>query len=197
MEYDMKKMAICAATVVALALSVTAIRAATTTPAPAAAAPSQTLKIGIIDMIKVIEESDAGKGLNAQLKTRQEAIQKEATEYEKKLKTEEDDILAKRKDMKPEEFETKKKGFEQEFQKSRQIIITKSAELDNARKAALSELKKDIGKAASNVADAKDLQLIIDRQAVVLAVDGMEITNDVLKDLNSSVKSIALPSGKK
>ena len=190
----MKKLALFAATIVALNLSPVAARAADKPSAPVASAP---MAIGIVDLRKVIEDSTAGKGLNAQMKARQEAIQKEATEYEKKLKAQEQDIVSKRKDMKPEEFEAKKKGFEEELLKSRQAILTKSAALEDSRKSALGELQKAIGKASANVADTKKLQLIVDRQFVILAEEGMDITADVLKNLNASVKSITLPAGKK
>lgn len=154
-------------------------------------------KIGIIDLRKVIEESEAGKNIASQLKSRQEAIQKEASEFEKKLKAEEQDILAKRKDMKAEEFTEKKKAFEQDFLKSRQAVMTKSSELDTSRKQALAELQKHIAKISADVAKDKKLEIIIDRQFVVLAEEGMDISADVMSKLNASVKTIPISSGKK
>lgn len=169
-----------------------AILAASVSPAIAAES-----KIGIVDLRKVIEESEAGKNIASQLKSRQEAIQKEASEFEKKLKAEEQDILAKRKDLKPEEFTEKKKAFEQDFLKSRQTVMTKSSELDASRKQALSELQKNIAKVSADIAKEKKLELIIDRQFVILAEEGMDISADVMAKLNASVKSIPLSSGKK
>lgn len=154
-------------------------------------------KIGIIDLRKVIEESEAGKNIASQLKTRQESIQKEAAEFEKKLKAEEQDILAKRKDMKAEEFTEKKKSFEQDFLKSRQTVMTKSSELDSSRKQALAELQKHIAKISADVAKEKKLEIIIDRQFVILAEEGMDISADVMAKLNSTVKAIPISSGKK
>ncbi len=150
------------------------------------------VSIGIIDTRKIVDESAAGKNLAAQLKTRQESLQKEAGAFEQKLKAEEQDIIAKRKEMKPEEFDAKKKAFEQEFMKSRQTILTKSSDLDSVRKKALAELQKNLAKAAADIADEKKLSMIVDRQFVILAEESMDITAEVMKKLNETVKEIPL-----
>lgn len=150
------------------------------------------VSIGIIDTRKIVDESAAGKNLAAQLKNRQESLQKEAGAFEQKLKAEEQDIIAKRKEMKPEEFDAKKKAFEQEFMKSRQTILTKSSDLDTVRKKALAELQKNLAKAAADIADEKKLSMIVDRQFVILAEESMDITAEVMKKLNETVKEIPL-----
>ena len=157
---------------------------------------SADTKIGIIDTRKIVEESLAGKSLAAQLKVRQEQLQKEASAFEKKLKDEEQDIIAQRTKLKPEEFDAKKKAFEQEFMKSRQSIISKSSDLDTLRKNALAELQKNMAKASADVADEKKLQMIIDRQFVILAQEDMDVTKEVMTKLDALVKTIPL-GGKK
>jgi outer membrane protein len=158
---------------------------------------SAEVKIGIIDTRKVLEESDAGKSLASQLKSRQEALQNEATAFEKKLKAEEEDIVSKRKDLKAEEFDARKKAFEQELQKSRQTVLTKSSDLDSARRKALGQLQQNLAKAAADIASAKQLNMILDRQFVVIAQPEMDMTAEVLKKLNETVKTIPLEGTKK
>lgn len=182
MEYDyMKKLALAAIALATLVLG--------------SAQSFADTQIGIIDTRKIVEESSAGKNLAEQLKKRQDALQKEASDFEKKLKEEEQSIISKRKTMKPEEFDAKKKAFEQEFMKSRQTILTKSGELDTLRKSALAVLQKNLAKASADVADEKKLQLIVDRQFVILAQEDMDITDEVMKKLDATVKTI--PLGKK
>ena len=153
-------------------------------------------KIGILDMRKVLEQSDAGKSLTTQLKSRQAAVQKEATELEKKLKDEETKILSERDKLKKEEFEAKKISFEQDFMKSRQIVLTKTVDLDEARKKALAEMQKHVAKAAADVASDKKLDMVVDRQFVVLAQDDMDITDAVMSKVNAAVKTMTLSAGK-
>ncbi len=149
-------------------------------------------KIGIVDVRKVIEESDAGKGLTAQLKTRQEALQKEVAGLEKNLETKKQDIIAKSKGMKPEELKAKEKEFEQDFNKSRQTVLKKSTDLENQRKKSLGELQKVVLKASSDVATEKKLGLMLDRQFVVLSEESMDVTKDVLAKVNAAAKSMTL-----
>lgn len=152
--------------------------------------------IGVLDMRKLVEESEAGKNIATQLKTRRDAIQKEANDFEKKLKDEEQAILKNRATMKQEEFETKKKAFEQEYVNSRDAIFKKTNDLETDRKKALAQLQTGIAKAAADVADAKKLQVILDRTAVVIAEQTMDITADVMKKLNETVKTVSVTSGK-
>lgn len=154
-------------------------------------------KIGIIDTRKILEESLAGKDLASQLKIRQESLQKEATAFEQKLKTEEQAIISKQKEMKPEEFDAKKKAFEQEFLKSRQAIFTKGSELEKLRKQGLAELQKNLAKVSADIADEQKLQLIVDRQFVILAEENMDITPVVMKKLDEKLKTIPLGGSKK
>lgn len=154
-------------------------------------------KIGIIDTRKIVEESSAGKNLASQLKSRQEALQKEASAFEQKLKTEEQEIISKKKDMKPEEFAEKKKLFEQEYLKGRQTIFSKGSDLEALRKKGLAQLQKSLAKVSADVADEQKLQMIVDRQFVILAQDNMDITDVVMKKLDAEVKTIPLDSLKK
>lgn len=154
-------------------------------------------KIGIIDTRKIVEESLAGKNLASQLKGKQEALQKEASVFEQKLKTQEQDIISKKKDMKPEEFAEKKKAFEQEYLKGRQTIFSKGSELESLRKKGLAELQKNLAKVSADIADEQKLQMIVDRQFVILAQDDMDITGLVMKKLDAEIKSIPLENLKK
>ena len=150
--------------------------------------------IGVIDARKILEESNAGKALATQLKARQQKIQATATEYDKKLKATEQEILAKRKDMKQEELLAKKKEFEAQFIKNRNDILSQSADLDSARKKAVDELQKGLAKATADVADEKKLSIVVDRQFVILAKDDMDVTKEVMTKMNDTVKSVTLGS---
>jgi outer membrane protein len=154
--------------------------------------------IAVLDMQQVVESSSAGKSILSQLKSRREALQKEASSLEKKLREEEQKLIQGRKEMKPEDFEKKKKEFEAEFAKDRQTILKKSSELENSRKAALRNLRDQIGKVSADLADERKYMLIVDREFVVITEQSMDVTAEVLKRLNETVKTVPLPeSGKK
>lgn len=148
--------------------------------------------IGAVDVRKLVEQSDAGKSIQEALKTRRDALQKEANSFEKKMREKEQELIKQRKSLKAEEFEAKKKAFEEDFVKSRQTILKKSTELDNQRKAALKKLQENIAKVTADIADGKKIQLVVDRELVVIVDQSLDLTEEALKKLNEQVKSIPL-----
>jgi outer membrane protein len=159
---------------------------------------SATLPIAVIDMQGIMESSEAGKSIIAQLKDRRESLQKEAADLEKKLRETEQELIQGRKDMNPEEFEKKKKEFETQFSKDRQTILKQSGDLENARKAALRDLREKIAKVSADLADERKFMMVADREFVVIVDKSLDVTGEVLKRLNDTVKKIPLSdSGKK
>lgn len=155
-------------------------------------ARAEGTSVAVVDVRKLVEQSVAGKGIHAALKTKRDALQKEAAAIEKKLRADQQSLISKRKDMKPEEFETKKKAFEAEFTKMNESIRKKVTDLDNQRKKALQTLQENVGKVTADIADARKIKLVIDRELVVIVDQALDLTDEVLKKLDERVKSIPL-----
>ena len=148
--------------------------------------------IAAVDMRRVIQESEAGKTIQAALKTKRDALQKEANAFEKKMREEEQKLIQERKTVKAEDFEAKKKAFEGNFVKTRQAILKKTSDLDNQRKVALRKLQENIGKVTADIADKQKIKIVVDREMVVIVDQTLDLTDEVLKGLNERVKSIPL-----
>ncbi len=155
-------------------------------------AHAEGTSVAAVDVRKLVEDSVAGKGIHAALKAKREALQKEASAIEKKLRADQQALISKRKDMKPEEFETKKKAFEAEFTKMNDSIRKKVTDLENQRKKALHTLQENVAKVTADIADAKKIKLVVDRELVVIVDQSLDLTAEVLKKLDERVKSIPL-----
>jgi Skp family chaperone for outer membrane proteins len=162
---------------------------------PVSALAEGQSNVAVLDMRRLVDESDAGKSIGEKLSARHDSLQKEASEYEKKIRDQEKSLLQERKKLKPEEFETKKKEFEKNFKDSREKILKKSNDLEAARRKAVNQLQTHIAEITADIADTRKLDLVVDRDAVVISAKNIEITDEVLKRLNEKVKDIPLSMG--
>jgi Skp family chaperone for outer membrane proteins len=148
--------------------------------------------IAVIDLVKIIEKSEAGKDLQSKFKAKKEAVQKEATVYEKDLKSKEKTLLKDSKSLDKKAFEEKKAGFEKDLLKKREEVLKKNASLEKSKNEALKSIQAKVAQICADIAEAKKIQVILDRSAVVIAQQSLDLTADVIKKLDESMKSVTL-----
>jgi Skp family chaperone for outer membrane proteins len=159
---------------------------------PFIAASHAETTIAALNVRKLVEQSAAGKSIQAALKVKRDALQKEADGLEKKMREQQQELIKGRKDMKAEEFEAKKKAFESEFIKSNETIRKKVTDLDKQRKQALHTLQENIAKVAADIADERKIQIVVDRELVVIVDQSLDLTEEALKRLDAKIKTIPL-----
>jgi len=148
--------------------------------------------IAVIDLVKIIEKSDAGKDLQAKFKAKKEAVQKEATSYEKDLKSKEQTLLKDSKSLDKKAFEEKKAAFEKDLLKKREEVLKKNASLEKSKNEVLKSIQAKVAQICADIAEQKKIQVILDRSAVVIAQQSLDLTADVIKKLDESMKSVTL-----
>lgn len=148
--------------------------------------------VAVLDLTKVIEVSAVGKDLQAKFKARKDAVQKEAVAYEKELQSKEQTLMKDRKSLDEKAFTEKKKSFEAELKKKRQDVLTKNVDLEKSKNEALKTIQTKVAQIAADIADEKKIQVVLDRTAVVIAVQSLDITADVIKKLDDSMKTVTL-----
>lgn len=146
--------------------------------------------IGIIDINKVLTESKAAIDATKQI----EKIQKKSEEESKS----EDDLIIKERErlieqqsvMAPEAFEVKVADFEkkvQTYQVERQEKLRKLDQMvQMARAKILDEVKPIINEYAKEVG----VTVILEKNAVVMSADEMDMTEQVIKILNKNLPKI-------
>ncbi|OFW87945.1 MAG: hypothetical protein A3J37_00800 [Alphaproteobacteria bacterium RIFCSPHIGHO2_12_FULL_45_9] len=148
--------------------------------------------IGVIDLAKIIETSAAGKDLQAKFKTRKEAVQKEVTAFEADLKSKEQTLAKDSKSMDQKAFMDKKAGFEKDLKKKREDVLSKNIALEKSKNDALKTIQSKVAQICADIAEQKKIQVILDRGAVVIAQQSLDITADVIKKLDETLKTVDL-----
>ena len=160
--------------------------------APVAAHAAEAPTIAIVDYEKILAESTAGVSLQKQITAKREAFSKEFAEKDKGLKKAQADVIASKEKLSAEEFGKKRKAFDAQVGEVKALFETRSNSLRQGVDKSMAELRKNIMEAAAKVAEEKDFDIVLSRDAVVIAEKELEITSDVLKALDEKLPSITL-----
>jgi outer membrane protein len=148
----------------------------------------ERVKIGYIDIQKVVSESQAGKRardrFQAQVKKAEADIQKERQEFDR-LKA---DLDKKGPLLKDEE----RRSLEADLQK-RSVNLQRSMsdyqrDLQAKNNEMMAEILKELEKIVSEVGKAEKFTLILERSQILYSDQGIDITNKVIETYNSRAK---------
>jgi outer membrane protein len=154
--------------------------------APAAAHAADTLKLGYVDVAKVLSSSKAGKAakeqLEKQVKERQakvdaekRALEKMKADYEKNAM----DLTERQKQAKQKEFKEKNEGYQKAVAQARKDVAEKDAEYTRRVVERMRGVIASIGK-------AQDFVLIVEKTAtsVLYSRDGLDLTDRVIQQMD-------------
>lgn len=164
--------------------------------APLASAKAE-VKVAVVDFQRLMEKSTAAQAAEKRLTKQREDLQTKLKAEEKDLAKKLEELKKDQAKLKPEEFEKKRKEFEQSIIKARETVNKQKSELDSSLATATSNLRGEILKIVADIAAADKYDLVLSSQNVVLAQKEMDITDKVLEKLNSTVKDVPSTPKKK
>jgi outer membrane protein len=168
---------------------------ATAAPATAAPAPPGSLRIGVINVERLVQESALGKEafnrvkkLNDQKKEEGDKLQKELRDMEQKLADQGSALADDKRDSLQKSYQEKAIAFKR-FQDDA------NRDLEAAQKKELSELERRVFPVINQVGKERGFTVIFNKfqSGLVYADDAVDITDDVLKQFNTTV---AVPAAK-
>mgnify|MGYP001338864345 CR=1 FL=1 len=146
--------------------------------------------IGIIDINKVLTESKAAKDAAKQIEKIQKKSEEDSKKEDEQIIQEREKLIEQQSVMAPEAFEVKVADFEkkvQAYQIERQEKLRKLDQMvQEARASILDEVKPIINDYASELG----ITVILEKNAVIMSADDMDMTDQVIKILNKSLPKI-------
>ena len=149
-------------------------------------------QIYIIDMKKLLNESKAGKKAQETLKKKLNDGNKKFEKEGSSLKKEEQDLIAKKKLVSPEEYkkninDLRKKNID--YQKRRQKAAN---DIFRQKEKARAELYKALNPILQKYMSENNIKMIIKKNSIVVATTEIDLTDKILKVLDQQLKSINL-----
>ena len=146
--------------------------------------------IGVIDINKILSESDAAI-------TAAEQIEEIAIEIENEIKLSDDEIIKEQNSliesqsiMAPEAFESKRNEYENKVQKYNNERQSKLMKIDELIAISRNEILSAMKPILEEVSNEKGITIILEKASIMLNAEKMDITNEVLKKLNKSLPTI-------
>ena len=174
-------------------LAAIAMVAALSAPALAADAPAAApLTFGVVDMNKVLQATDAAKGIFSELEGKRKEFQTQISKEEDALRSTEGDIMKQKATLSQEAFDKKRKDFEQKMLDGQKMVQEKKRLLDQAFNGAILKLRGEAAKVVAEIAKEKGYSAVLTQDAVMLSLPQMDMTDEVITRLNKSVKKIPI-----
>ena len=145
-----------------------------------------------LDFKLILNESNAGKKAQSFLKNKLEKGIKSIQEKEKKIQSEEKKIIQQKKVISAEEYKKKVSELRNKvasLQKERDSLLT---DVSKQRSKAKAELLKNLNPIIKEYMKEKNIRMVLDKKSMLLADDSLDITQNIVKLLNSKLKSIKL-----
>ena len=145
-----------------------------------------------LDFKYILNQSEAGKKAQTYLKKKLDNGIKALQKKEKAIQEEERKIIQQKKVISAEEYKKKVTELRNKvasLQKERDSLLT---DVSKQRSKAKSELLKNLNPIIKEYMKGKNIRMVLDKKSMLLADDSLDITQDIVKLLNSKLKSIKL-----
>jgi len=145
-----------------------------------------------LDFKYILNQSDAGKKAQTFLKNKLDNVVKALKKKEKAIQEEETKIIQQKKVISAEEYKKKVTDLRnkvQSLQKERNSLLEK---VSKQRSKAKTELLKNLNPIIQEYMKEKNIRIVLDKKSILLADENLNITQDIVKLLNSKLKSIKL-----
>ena len=143
--------------------------------------------IGVLNIDKLLHESKAAKYV-------QEMLEKKRLEFQEEMKKQEEyfdkldkQLVDQQKDLKPEQFAQKRKEFDAQIAVVHQKATQKREQLESVFNQAMSKIQEEIFRLVRLVAIERRYKLIVARNAVLYQTDDLEITDEILSQLDQKL----------
>ena len=148
--------------------------------------------IAILNIDKLLHESKAAKGIQADLEGHRLKFQEEMKRHEENFIADEKILVEHQKTLKPEEFALKRKEFDAKVANVHQQATQKREEIERKFGQALEKIQETIFSLVRDMAVRHKYKLVVPRNFIIYQVDGLEITEEILKELDQKLPVIDL-----
>ena len=145
-----------------------------------------------LDFKYILNQSDAGKKAQVFLKKKLDNGIKKLKEKEKAIQAEEKKIIQQKKVISAEEYKKQVNALRNKvssLQKERNMLLETVAK---QKSKARTELLKNLNPIIQDYMKEKKIRMVLDKKSLLLADENLDITKDIITNLNKKLKSIKL-----
>ncbi len=159
---------------------------------PVQAQATGVLGIAVIDTQGIYRESDAVMGLQKRIDAQRSAYQEELRKKEESLRTADQELARQRTILSAEAFAQKRRELEEQVATLQGEVQSRRKGLEKQFKQGMKQVQEVLVEIARAIAEEREVDLVIEKSAVVLVRPELEITSEVLKRLNQKLSKVEI-----
>ncbi|MBL9029501.1 MAG: OmpH family outer membrane protein [Caedimonas sp.] len=152
----------------------------------------QPYDIAVLNIDKLLHESRVAKQIQTELETQRVKFQEEMKGHEESFLAWEKKLVEQQKDIKPEDFAAKRKEFDAKVAEVHQTAMRRREQLEVAFNEAMTKVQETILVLVRDAAVKHKYKLVVPRNLIIFRDDGLEITDEILQQLDEKLPSITL-----
>ena len=161
-------------------------------PAGAQSEPMPKASIAVLDYQRIISGSVAAQGVRNTIETYRKKYREQFSIEERRIRKKTEQLRAQRKILSSTAFADKRAEYEREIKDLQKRIQAKKSALDNAFKKSIADIQKALVPIVRDITTRKGYNLVVDSSNVLFAAKTMDITTQVLAQLNKKLPAIAI-----
>ena len=146
-------------------------------------------RIGLADLNGILRAADANVKVRELLDTQRQKFQDEFSLVESELQQTERDLMSKRELLSKGEYDKQIKAFQARVTQLQQDIQRKRQAIDNAYQKAQSDIRAEALSIITEIAQDMNLDLVLNRDASLIFLPHLNISDEVLTRLNERTKN--------
>ncbi len=167
-----------------------------TASAGALAQQQATAVVAVINMQQVMSSAAAAKDGARQINVYRSRFRDEIAKEEETLRAEEQELTRQQAILAPNVFEQKRRDFQRNVAKVQLKVKARRKALKQVEIQARTEVGKVIEKIVNEFAEKRKFNLVIDRSVVLFRAESLDITKDLLVELDKRLPTITVAEPK-
>ena len=161
-----------------------------------ATAQDRPPSIGIVDVQKILRDSQASRSLRPQIEELRKNYQTSVRKRETELRKASQELQRQRAILSSQAFAKRRNDYEEMARKAQVDFQQRKRRIDNAYGAAMRVIQKSMVVAAAKIAEERNFDIVLPKSLVLLADQKLDITGEVLRRIDKSLPSVKLETAK-
>lgn len=172
---------------------VLAVQVVTVPVSSAQDAGDGTPRIAVIDMQKIMRESDAVQSIQRQIEQQRSEYQEQLRQKEQQLRTTDEELTRQRSVLSSDAFQKKRRELEEQVGTLQRDIQSSKRRIDQNYSEAMRSVQQKLVEIVGDIASKRNFDMVIGKTTIVLVKPELDITDVALQRLNATVTSVDVP----
>ncbi len=146
--------------------------------------------VAVLDMNYIIDQAKASVVLRNQIEEERLKIQEEIKVIEDELRAKEKKLIEEQHVLDPRIAQERKNSLEKEFEQVQEMVGDKKVQISRKLENGMARIQNTIYEIVQKISKERNFLLIIPKNIVIYSVESLDITMDVLEQLNKKLPGL-------